>query len=95
MICSSLNRFFTSNLPYPGLDSKSYRYSKPGGRRIRLRPKVTRAAQEFGGHHDVLNLPLSFDRARADKSAKDALFLGAFARCGCRFDYGFGHMFGQ
>ena len=32
MICSSLNRFFTSNLP-PGLDSKPIRYSKAGGRR--------------------------------------------------------------
>jgi len=32
MICSSLNRFFTSNLP-PGLDSKPFRYSKAGGRR--------------------------------------------------------------
>jgi hypothetical protein len=30
MICSSLNRFFTSNLP-PRLDSKSLRYSKQGG----------------------------------------------------------------
>ena len=29
MICSSLNRFFTSNLP-PGLDSKPLRYSKRG-----------------------------------------------------------------
>jgi len=33
MICSSLNRFFTSNLP-PGLDSKPFRYSKAGGRRL-------------------------------------------------------------
>lgn len=32
MICSSLNRFFTSNLR-PGLDSKPTRYSKAGGRR--------------------------------------------------------------
>jgi hypothetical protein len=30
MICSSLNRFFTSNL-LAGLDSKPPRYSKAGG----------------------------------------------------------------
>ena len=33
MICSSVNRFFTSNLLSMGLDSKLRRYSNPGGRR--------------------------------------------------------------
>ena len=33
MICSSVNRFFTSNLLSMGLDSKLRRYSIPGGRR--------------------------------------------------------------
>ncbi len=33
MICSSLNRFFTSNLLPGGLDSKARCYSKLGGRR--------------------------------------------------------------
>jgi hypothetical protein len=36
MICSSLNRFFTSNLP-PWLDSKPIRYSKAVGRRRNAR----------------------------------------------------------
>jgi hypothetical protein len=36
MICSSLNRFFTSNLP-PWLESKPIRYSKAGGRRWNAR----------------------------------------------------------
>jgi len=34
MICSSLNRFFTSNLLSMGLDSKLRRYSNQGGRRL-------------------------------------------------------------
>jgi hypothetical protein len=49
MICSSLNRFFTSNLP-PGLDSKPLRYSKAGGRRrdVRLvRPLVENSVHEI------------------------------------------------
>jgi len=33
MICSSVYRFFTSNLLAPGLDSKAFCYSKAGGRR--------------------------------------------------------------
>jgi len=33
MICSSVNRFFTSNLLSMGLDSKLRCYSNPGGRR--------------------------------------------------------------
>lgn len=38
MICSSLNPFFTSNLP-PGFDSKPIRYSKAGGRRSCLKSR--------------------------------------------------------
>jgi hypothetical protein len=33
MICSSLNLFFTSDLPSPGVDSKPKCYSKAGRRR--------------------------------------------------------------
>src|SRR5262249_56351936 len=50
MICPSLNLFFTSDLPFPGVDSKPKCYSKAGRRRAdahRVCPPVGRSKGRY------------------------------------------------
>jgi hypothetical protein len=59
MICSSVKRFFMSNLLYVGLDSKLTRYSIPGGRHlqriIHFNTKVSDGAFQPGVPKQQLN----------------------------------------
>jgi hypothetical protein len=48
MICSSLNRFFTSNLLSGRIDSKASCYSKSGGRRSGYKALFERGEIEIG-----------------------------------------------